>query len=402
VYKHKQRQRKETMSRRRGSGSIYQLPGCKTWTIQFYRDHRIVREATGLTDYQAARQQLNRRLNEVTEGTYIPPKLARTRVDELGELILRDYRINKHKSLDDLQARWELHLKPFFGHLRAMDVTSTLIDRYVDERLTQTSRSGEKTKNATINREMAALKRMFRLGYYATPPLVTRLPRFPKLEENNVREGFAEDGQCERIIEYCPELWFRGLVECGRTYGWRESELLNLRVKQIDMMQRVIRLAPGTTKNKSGRNVAMTAAVAGLLGALVEGKGPDDFLFTRPDGKPVRSFKKLWRNACISAEVPALLFHDLRRTRARDMRRAGISEEEIMKIGGWKTASVFKRYAIVDESDMRAAMGKLERKREQDRLERGRIAPDAIDHDFDHDSAISSAAGSKTKTARIN
>src|ERR1019366_2327504 len=69
-------------------------------------------------------------------------------------------RINRRKSQDDLRARWDLHLEPFFGHLRAMDVSSTLIDAYVDGRL------GQDAAPATINREMSALKRMFRLGYY--------------------------------------------------------------------------------------------------------------------------------------------------------------------------------------------------------------------------------------------
>jgi hypothetical protein len=31
-----------------------------------------------------------------------------------------------------------------------------------------------------------------------------------------------------------------------------------------------------------------------------------------------------------------------------------------MKIGGWKTRSVFERYAIVSQSDIRDAMAKLE------------------------------------------
>ena len=52
------------------------------------------------------------------------PQLERTKVDELTEMFLRDYRINGRKSLDDAEARWEYHLKPFFGGMRAVDVTS--------------------------------------------------------------------------------------------------------------------------------------------------------------------------------------------------------------------------------------------------------------------------------------
>jgi hypothetical protein len=65
--------------RRRGAGSIYRQPGCNTWTIKYYRYGRPVREATGLTDYQAARQKLNQRLTEVSQGTFAGLKLERGR-----------------------------------------------------------------------------------------------------------------------------------------------------------------------------------------------------------------------------------------------------------------------------------------------------------------------------------
>lgn len=104
----------------------------------------------------------------------------------------------------------------------------------------------------------------------------------------------------------------------------------------------------------------MTEAVCQLLLALVHGKEVDDFVFTRPNSKPVRDFRVKWQNACAHAGVPDLLFHDLRRTGARNLRRAGVAEGIIMKIGGWRTRSVFERYAIVSRSDMNDAILKLQ------------------------------------------
>jgi hypothetical protein len=46
-------------TRKRGNGSIYQQPGCLTWTISYYGyNGRRIREATGTEDYRAAQQKL--------------------------------------------------------------------------------------------------------------------------------------------------------------------------------------------------------------------------------------------------------------------------------------------------------------------------------------------------------
>ena len=352
------------MRRKKGTGSIYQRKGSPVWWIKYHRHGRPFRESTHTTDSRKAEKTLHTRLAEINQGTFMGPQLERTKVDELAVMFVRDYRINSRKSLADAETRWNQHLKPFFGGMRAVDVTSEQLARYVDKR------QQEGAANATINRELAALKRMFRLGQQSTPPKVVRAPKFPKLAENNIRKGFLEDGQYRKLVEYCPELWFRGLVECGRTYGWRVSELLTMRVAQVDVAQRVIRLEPGTTKNRDGREVMMTGAVCQLLSALVHSKVADDFVFTRANGKPVRDFRVTWQNACGHAGVPELLFHDLRRTGARNLRRAGVAEGIIMKIGGWRTRSVFERYAIVSRSDMNDAILKLEESEKRAEQER--------------------------------
>lgn len=59
-----------------------------------------------------------------------------------------------------------------------------------------------------------------------------------------------------------------------------------------------------------------------------------------------------WDTACKRAGLPGLRFHDLRRSAARNLRRAGVSAHTIMKMAGWKTGAMFARYDIVDETDM--------------------------------------------------
>ena len=55
------------------------------------------------------------------------------------------------------------------------------------------------------------------------------------------------------------------------------------------------------------------------------------------------------------AGIPNLLVHDLRRTAARNMIRAGVPEKQVVLIAGWKTRSLLDRYDIIDERDLQAA-----------------------------------------------
>jgi|SRR5581483_8592119 len=104
----------------------------------------------------------------------------------------------------------------------------------------------------------------------------------------------------------------------------------------------------------------MTAPVRELLTHCIIGKSSDDSVFTRKGKSPVLDFRGAWESVCEKAGVPGLLFHDLRRTAARNLRRAGVAETVIMKIGGWRTNEMFRRYAIVCDSDLSDAMSKLE------------------------------------------
>jgi integrase len=351
------------MSRRqRGTGRIFLPRGSSVWWLQYYQNGVKQRESAETSDRKEALEQLKLRIAELTTGavTGLTPK--KTRILELAEDFIRDYKINGKTSLDDAEARWRLYLEPFFGRMKASQVTSVLLNKYVDKR----QEAG--AANGSINRELAALKRMFNLGHEATPPKIFYIPHFPTLAENNVRQGFLEDAQYQKLLESCLEIWFQAIVEVGATYGWRIGELLKLRVNQINLANWTIRLHPGTTKNKEGREVKMTEMVHKLLELCVEGKEPDDYVFTRSNGKRVKDFRGTWENAC-KAGVPDLLFHDLRRTAARNFRNAGIAEGVIMKIGGWKTRSVFERYAIVAHSNVENALDKLEEQRAQLRAE---------------------------------
>ncbi|MEE8131371.1 MAG: tyrosine-type recombinase/integrase, partial [Vicinamibacterales bacterium] len=123
---------------------------------------------------------------------------------------------------------------------------------------------------------------------------------------------------------------------------------------------------PGTTKNDDGRVFPMTDKLRHLLEeqwqvtrALATSTGRIcPWVFHR-DGKPIRSFAKTWQTACRKAGCPGRIPHDFRRTAVRNLVRAGVPERVAMQLTGHKTRSVFERYNIVSDGDLRTAAARL-------------------------------------------
>jgi integrase len=51
--------------------------------------------------------------------------------------------------------------------------------------------------------------------------------------------------------------------------------------------------------------------------------------------------------------------HDLRRTAARNMERAAVPLSVAMALGGWRSESMYRRYAIASEADLRDGVTRL-------------------------------------------
>jgi integrase len=349
--------------RSRGSGSLFQPKGSNNWWIQIYVDGKRHREPTGTDNKRRAENILRDKIAEVTTGNFNPLSHKVT----VAELVKAKYTADfndGNKSLADDESRWRLHLQPLFGTMLASRLSTPMLSKYVAARLAEGAQPG------TVNREMSLLRAAFNLGHKSTPPLVVRVPHFPMLEESAARKGFLTDAQYDALGAECMKhgIWLRAIMEIGGTFGWRRSEILGLRVRQIDLIAKCIRL--DDSKNGEGREVALTSILVQLLGVCIHGKGGDAPVFTWGEahhyhGKPVRDFRNQWATVTKAAGVPGLYVHDLRRTGARNLRRAGVPESIVMKIGGWKTSDMFRRYAIVDSRDMAEAMRKLEVSREE-------------------------------------
>ena len=362
-------------------GSLYKRTGSKYWQIQYYRNGKKFRESSRTTKETEARRLLKKREGEIAQGKIPGIYFDRIRFDELAQDFLRDYRLNNKTVKRAEQA--VNRLKGFFEGYRATDITTPLIEEYIEDRLKWTCEKCEKqfdaqelcphcgsrdvepgATNATINRELAALKRMFSLGAKRTPPKVGRVPYIPMLKEGNVRKGFFEHGDFVELRNNLPD-YLKGYVTFAYKTGWRKGEVSGLTWSQVDRANGIVYLNPGETKNDEARSVyldeELKAVVEGQWEARKRKTSLSPYVFPAVDGKSkIQDIRKAWARACKNAKIGKRLFHDFRRTAVRNMIRAGIPERVAMMISGHKTRSVFDRYHIVSDEDLRVAARKQE------------------------------------------
>jgi integrase len=197
------------------------------------------------------------------------------------------------------------------------------------------------------------------------------------LPESAPRSGFFEREQIESVLTHLPTE-IQPVIRFGYHTGWRiHDEVLPLEWRNVDLDAGEVRLDPGTSKNKAGRVLHMSSELRQVLEAqhaehlrLKKAGVIFPFVFFREvaDGrggtkhpKVITSFNKAWKLACRLAGCPGKIPHDLRRTAVRNFTRAGIPQSVAMELTGHKTASVFARYNITSDADLREAAVKMNR-----------------------------------------
>lgn len=324
----------------------------KIWWIKYHKRGEAFYESSQSDKKMVATKLLAKREGEIAEGKIPGITFEKVKYDDLSADFLTDYRINQKKSMERAGIS-AAHLKKFFGGFRVPEITTSKIKEYIEKRMEAGA------SNSTINRELAALKRMLSLGAKCTPPKVDRIPHIPMLKENNVRKGFFEHAEFIAVRDALPS-YLKPLVTFGYKTGWRKSEVTDLQWSQVDLENGIVCLNPGETKNDQARTVYLDSELKGLFDTLWKARKKSEtispYVFPNETGKcRIKDFRGSWDTACTEAKIGKRLFHDFRRTAVRNMVRAGIPERVAMMISGHQTRSVFERYNIVDAEDLKKA-----------------------------------------------
>jgi integrase len=341
---------KTSLERSEAVGSIYRRNGSKKYYIKYYKNGEPFSESTKSDKLGVAKRLLKLREGEISQGKIPGICFERVRLDELVEDYLSDYRINKKKTLGHAK-RYAENLKEEFGGMKVPDITTTRIKGFIEKRM------ADKLTNASINRELSALKRMFSLAVKTTPPKASMVPYIPMLKEDNVRKGFFEHDKYLALLGALPR-YLKPLLTFAYLTGWRWGEIVGMKWSQVNLKDGIVRLEPGETKNGKGRTLFLEPELLGLLKDLHRNRRLDCLLVFHRGAKKIGDIRKSWTKACEVAGIPGMLFHDLRRSGVRNMVRAGISETVAMAISGHKTRAVFDRYNITSDDDLKEAARK--------------------------------------------
>jgi Phage integrase, N-terminal SAM-like domain len=164
--------------------------------LKYYRDRRAIYESSGTDIKGDARDLLKKREAAIVDGLPVSNKTGKLRFDDAVKDVVNDYTANQRRSLEDVERRIDLHLTPFFGGRRMSTITTSDIRSYIAARLE------EEASPASINRELAIIKRAFSLAVKAATLMVK--PHIPMLEEHNIRQGFFEREQFDTVRGHLP------------------------------------------------------------------------------------------------------------------------------------------------------------------------------------------------------
>lgn len=343
-----------------GTGSL-RLRG-RTWQARYTHNGKLVEvplkpdPVTGkpLTAKQA-RERLRELLRTASTPDHLGPDVKRLTFSDLRAGIVADYTRKNNRSGRRLEQAL-VHLAQMFGQDLALRITDERVLKYIE------GRQAESASSSTVNRELAVLRRMFRLHRH----LRRYAPEIHLFDErDNIRDGFADPAEFDALLAALRARDEGAVVDVTEfaylTLMRRENALglqwahLTLRVESGAVVGGRVRL-PGTMmKNKNPLSLVLRGRLLHIIGRRWASRIPaSPFVFHR-DGRRIVRFEGAWRAACTAAGLAGLRFHDLRRSGARNLRRAGVPESVIQRMGGWKTRAMFLRYAITDDRDLEQA-----------------------------------------------
>jgi integrase len=326
------------------------------WWVDYGVRGERHRESSGSTSRRAACDLLRDRITKRKDGT-LAGKPERVTLSQLKDVLERHYLLEGNASWDRAKQAF-VHLTAHFGATRrAVEITTDDVAGFQEARLKA------KAARNTVKYETSVLNAAFGAAAGEHSRILSAKIVFKNLPDDKeaVRQGYFEPGDFAALTTALP-VEIADVARFAIITGWRRGEITGLLWAQVDWdgtpeaigACACVKIGRADTKGGDARHFPITGGLDELLVSRWKARnGP--YVFHQA-GAPILTFGRAWVRACKTAGVPGKLFHDLRRTAAREYRRAGVSEGVIMALCGWRTRAMFSRYDIRNDDDLRQAL----------------------------------------------
>lgn len=340
------------------------------WRVQYRSPDGKSRTKRGFETKARAQAWADKNAVSIHEQDWIDPNAGKTTITTYAAAWESNLKHLKPKTRHDQLAVWTNHVKPQWAHRPVGGIKQSEVQKWLNgiERSASLVRQAHACLAQILDHAVSdkAIK--------TNPARGVKLPR--KTSKVKVYLTAEQLGTLAKACTRHGELvWLLGTV------GLRWGEVAALRVKDVNILRRRItvernavtvgtEVVIGTPKTHEQRTVVMPASVAKKLENIMQGKAPDDLLWPRRDGTPMRPpshgdwyYAALEKCMDDDPEFPRVTPHGLRHVAAGLMVSAGANVKLIqMQLGHSSAAMTLDVYAELWDEDLDAVGSAVEEK----------------------------------------
>ena len=323
---------------------IYKHPNSPYWYYTFTLEGKRFTESTRTSNKTLAREIYEARRVDFLRDQLGIQKKKRLPLSRLAKDFLEWSRAHKKSYRRDVIL--VDHFLNYFRGKDTRDISSLDVERYKQKR-------NKEVAPATVNREVACLKRMFNLAIeweIASDNPVKGVKLFPEPKRSF---RWWNEEEIRKFLNVSDDK-IRAITLIGLNTGMRIGEMLSLRWSNIDFDNNYITIEE--SKGNTYRKVKMNSIVKEVLKDI---NTRNEFIFTNYNGKPLKSIRKSFVSTCKRAGIDRSTPHVMRHTFASHLTMLGVDPTTIMELGGWKSLELVQRYSHLAPDHKQKAVDKL-------------------------------------------
>lgn len=256
-------------------------------------------------------------------------------------------------------------------------IDESVIERYIQARVRSKSRYGRPLSPASVNRELATLRRVLRLAHEWKE--IQRVPKIKLLRGERNREFVLPASQESEYLEACPEP-LKHIAPLLLDTGLRISEALSLEWPQVHLKPAsrakfgYLTVLSRKAKGRKSRNVPLSERVVAILSSFSASARPSGLVFHRADNRPFSGSKldqqheRVRKTLKLSREF---VLHSLRHTFGTRLGESGADAFTIMRLMGHSSVTVSQQYVHPSPEALELAFERLTV------MNRGKLLPDS-------------------------